>query len=79
VLGGGLIAKPGAVLRQPGAERPRIYDPDRGIYVEGPAAGGGTFGVLDLPEARFSVRRVADGEEVPVPNATVGVTDRRRR
>lgn len=82
VLGGGLIANPGALLRSP-AERQEssawIFDPDRGTFVPGPAPGGGTFGVLELPARHFKVLRASDGEEVDVARSTLGVQDRRGR
>lgn len=39
--------------------------------------GSGTFGVLELPSQRFTVRRVEDGDEVEIPRVRVGVRDRR--
>lgn len=81
-LGGGLIANPGALLRSP-AERQEagawIFDPDRGTFVPGPAPGGGTFGVLELPSRRFTVLTASDAAEVEIPRLTLGVQDCRGR
>jgi hypothetical protein len=72
---GRLIANPGALLREP-ADQPEhrapIFDPDRGQFVPGPAAGGGTFGVLDLPSKRFTVHGASDGGEVAVSRLRIG-------
>jgi putative phosphoesterase len=79
-LGGGLVVNPGAPLREPAetcADRAWIHDPDAGTLVPGPAPGGGTFGVLELPASRFSVHRAFDGEGIRVGVATAGVRERR--
>ncbi len=87
IFGGGLIANPGALLREPAEaqgvtaadreERALIYDPDTGKFMPGSARGGGTFGVLELPSTRFTVHRASDGAEVEVPRPTLGVRDDR--
>lgn len=59
--GGGVVANPGALLRDPGEPPPALAttnEPTRGD------AAGGTFGVLELPSKRFTIRRVRDGAEV---------------
>lgn len=63
-LGGGLLANPGALLREPDPSAP--HPPT-----------GGTFGILELPSRTFRVHRAADGEEVEIVRKTVGVRDRR--
>jgi putative phosphoesterase len=69
VAGGGLIANPGALLRDP-AHQPEpdatFYDPTTGKFAPAPPIDGGTFGVLRLPEKTFTVHRAADGREVDV-------------
>ena len=79
LFGGGLIANPGALLREPAGERedPWLYDPDAQTFVRAPAAGGGTFGVLELPGRRFTVHLAVDGQEVTIPRPVLGVRDRR--
>lgn len=79
-LDGGLVANPGALLRDPAEKhegRAMLYDRDSGKSVPGPAPGGGTFGVLELPTKRFTVHRAIDGEEVEFSVVTAGVNDRR--
>jgi putative phosphoesterase len=69
VAGGGLIANPGALLRDPASKSEAgamLYDPDSGKFVPAPPLDGGTFGVLRLPERVFSAHRAADGREVDV-------------
>jgi putative phosphoesterase len=80
LFGGGLIANPGALLRDPARpfEAAAIYDPTAGTFVSAPAPGGGTFGVLELPSKVFTVHRAADGAEVEIARITPGVRDRRR-
>jgi len=81
LLGGGLVANPGALLRDPAEpqeSRAWLYDADSGRFTQGPAPGGGTFGVLDLPSKRFTVHRAVDGTEVDVPRPVIGLHDRRR-
>lgn len=69
---GGLIANPGALLRDAGEERAQamLYDPARGTFVPAPASGGGTFGMLQVPACVFSVHRSSDGELVGIPRVT---------
>ncbi len=79
-LGGGLIANPGALPRETESERAGqalLFDADRGKFVQRPAPGGGTFGVLELPSRRLTVHRASDGVVVDVPRTTVGVRDMR--
>lgn len=78
-LDGGIIANPGALLRESADAdvRPMVFDRETGKFVPGPARGGGTFGVLELPARRFTVHRAADGVEVEIPRPTIGVRDRR--
>ncbi len=66
--GAELAANPGALLRDPvdQSEAALLFDPDLGKFVQGPSAGGGTFGVLDLRSLRFSVHRASDGQEVEI-------------
>ena len=76
VFGGAMIANPGALLRDPAEpmeDRAWIYDRDKGTFVPGPARGGGTFGVLELPSKVFTVHRAADGVEIEIARATLGV------
>lgn len=66
---GGLIANPGALLRDQEDHQEddaQLFDPDRGTFVPAPAPGGGIFGVLDLPSLRFTVHRAADGVEIEI-------------
>lgn len=71
---GGLVANPGALLRDPvqPVERAMIFDPETGKFVPGPEPGGGTFGVLELPSRKFTVHRAADGVEVHITTAVGG-------
>ena len=65
---GGVVVNPGALLRAPAhpMDDAMRYDPVGGTFVAAPAPGGGTFGVLELPSARFTVHRASDGEELPL-------------
>jgi putative phosphoesterase len=60
VTGGRMIVNPGALLRDPAnpMETAMLLDPESGRFVPGPAPGGGTFGVLDLPRGKFTIHRV---------------------
>jgi predicted phosphodiesterase len=79
--GGRLIVNPGALLRSDPAASALslVYDLQRQTHVLAPAAPGGTFGVLELPDVAFRVYRASDGVEIGIPRLTVGVTDRRDR
>lgn len=70
---GGLIANPGALLCDQEHEEgdAQLFDPDRGIFVQAPARGGGTFGVLDIASMRFSVHRASDGVEIEIKRRTL--------
>jgi hypothetical protein len=57
-------------------DRPWIYDRERQTYVRGPARGGGTFGVLELPSKRFTVHQAVDGVEVAIVPTMLGITSR---
>lgn len=72
---GGLIANPGALLRDPAhpMERAMIFDRETGEFVPGPEPEGGTFGILELPSRRFAVHRAADGVEVSITTARSGL------
>lgn len=79
-LSGGIIANPGALLRdssEPLAAGAMLFDRETGKFVPAPAPGGGTFAVLDLPERRFTVYRASDGAEIEIPRKVVGLTDTR--
>ena len=78
VFGGGLIANPGALLRDPAnpqEHRERFDDQEMGAIAPIATAGGGTFGILELPAKRFTVHRAADGSEVEIPRSMIGVRD----
>ena len=50
-----LVCNPGALLRdpaQPMESNGMLFDPASGKFVPGPASGGGTFGILELPTLR---------------------------
>ncbi len=66
VTGGCMIVNPGALLRDAAHPRDRamLFDPESGKFVQGPAPGGGTFGVLELPTGTFTVHRAVDGVKV---------------
>ena len=68
VPGGGIVVNPGALLRAPAhpMDDAMLYDPVAGKFVQAPAPGGGTFGVLELPSRTFTVHRASDGEELPL-------------
>ena len=73
VPGGGLVVNPGALLRDP-AEPPDLawhLEPESGTPSPAPAVPPGTFGVLELPERRFTVRLAADGTEVEIARRRV--------
>jgi putative phosphoesterase len=76
---GGMIANPGALLRDQSAQSKLglVYDPQRNIYALAENTSGGTFGVLELPSCTFKVYRAADGSEVEIPRLIVGVSDTR--
>jgi putative phosphoesterase len=63
-----LVCNPGALLRDPAQpmDGAMLFDPASGKFVPAPAAGGGTFGVLELPTLRFTVHRAGDGAEVEI-------------
>lgn len=77
--GGGMLVNPGALVRDdwaPDVDRRSFYHPEAGeITASHPA--GGTFGVLELPERRFTVHRVLDGAEVEIPRLALGQGTRR--
>ncbi|HEY3352107.1 MAG TPA: hypothetical protein VGQ83_02575 [Polyangia bacterium] len=69
VSGGRAIVSPGALLRHPAhpmAEGALLYDPESQQFVPAPSAGGGTFGMLELPAGRFTVHRAEDGTLVDI-------------
>lgn len=76
-IAGGLIVNPGALARE-GIHLPLVTvdSPDSNCIGERTAPRG-TFGILDLPEKRFTVHAAADGSEVRVTAVKTGVTDRR--
>jgi putative phosphoesterase len=78
--GGGMIINPGALLREPAghAPSPVRFDKQRRTFVEDGRAPRGTFGVLELPDRRFTLHLAADGSELPVPVVKTGVVDRWR-
>ncbi|MGO9836085.1 MAG: metallophosphoesterase family protein [Polyangiaceae bacterium] len=63
-----LVCNPGALLRDPAEpmDGGMLFDRESGKFVPAPAAGGGTFGVLELPTLRFTVHRAGDGVEVEI-------------
>ena len=67
VPGKGWVVNPGALLRVPAgrvATKPLLFDAEARRFVKGPGPGGGTFGILTLPEKTFTVHRASDGGEV---------------
>lgn len=78
-LGGGLVVNPGALCRGPveSGSRAASHGSDERADASGPAPAGGTFGVLELPEGRFTLHRASDGEEEEVVVVSAGVSDRR--
>jgi len=74
-----LVCNPGALLRDPAEamEGGMLFDRESGKFVPAPAAGGGTFGVLELPVMRFTVHRAGDGAEVEIARGAVTATDTR--
>lgn len=75
VPGKGWVVNPGALLREPAgrvARKPLLFDAEARRFVTGPGRGGGTFGVLDLPSAAFTVHRAIDGAEVRAIRLRVG-------
>ncbi len=65
---GARIVNPGALLRAEAVRTsgPWLSDPATGMMAPVPAAGGGLFGVLELPARRFDVYRAGDGAEVEI-------------
>ncbi len=63
-----LVCNPGALLRDPAEpmEGGMLFDRESGKFMPAPAAGGGTFGVLELPTMRFTIHRAGDGVEVDI-------------
>jgi putative phosphoesterase len=65
----GRVVNPGALLSAPA--RPMdaawLLDPATGTFRPSSAAGGGTFGVLELPSMEFHVHRAVDGAAVRPP------------
>ncbi len=79
--GGRLVVNSGALLRDSASGRVApalILDLSTGDFVPGPAPGGGTFGVLELPEMRFTVHQASYGAEVEIARVMLGGVDRRR-
>jgi len=71
---GGLVVNPGTLWRgQEDAATFAMIDAD-GKAEERRWAGGGTFGVLHLPEREFRVHRASDGTKLEVPLTTAGVS-----
>jgi putative phosphoesterase len=68
-----LVCNPGALLRDPAEpmEGGMLFDRESGKFVPAPAAGGGTFGILELPTLRFTVHRAGDGAEVQIARGAV--------
>lgn len=69
----GIVINPGALLRETGPGREDevyVYDPAVRKMVPVKGTGGGTFGVLELPAKRFTVRRASDGSEVEIVRKT---------
>lgn len=69
VSSGRKIANPGALLRHPAVpmeEGALLYDPETQKFVAAPHAGGGTFGILELPSGRFTAYRAEDGAPVEI-------------
>jgi putative phosphoesterase len=60
-----LVCNPGALLRDPAEpmEGGMLLDRESGKFVPAPAAGGGTFGILELPTLRYSLHRPGDAAE----------------
>ena len=80
-VGGGMIVNPGALLREPARSNDPAavrFDRQRWTFVEDRRAQRGTFGILDLPDKRFTLHLAADGSEVPVPVVKTGIVDRWR-
>ena len=62
----GLVANPGALLRDPAhpMDQAMLFDRESGRFVPSPAPGGGTFAILELPSRTFTIHRAVDGAEV---------------
>jgi putative phosphoesterase len=65
-VGQRLVCNPGALLRDPAQPMggAMLFDRESGTFAPAPAPGGGTFGILELPELRFTVHFARDGAEV---------------
>ena len=63
-----LVCNPGALLRDPAVpmEGGMLLDRESGKFVPAPAAGGGTFGILEVSTLRFTVHMAVDGIEVDI-------------
>jgi predicted phosphodiesterase len=71
IPGRGIIANPGALLRDIGDNGALIYNPATGAFDRGIVPAGGTFGILELPSLRFTVHRASDGTEVEIVRNTL--------
>ncbi len=63
-----LVCNPGALLRDPAEPMAggMLLDRESGKFVPAPAAGGGTFGILEVSTLRFTVHMAVDGIEVDI-------------
>jgi len=67
--GGGAVVNPGVLRRTPPGEDDRqvkVFDTKKDRFVPVPRPPTGTFGVLELPSKKFTVRLAADGSQVEV-------------
>ena len=68
----GIVANPGAILREIPIAEILIYNPLPQFFLPGMGTvQRGTFGVLELPSLRFTVYRTADGTEVDIMRRTL--------
>jgi predicted phosphodiesterase len=72
IPGRGIVANPGAILREIPIGEILIYNPLSQSFLPGAdTVEGGTFGVLELPSLLFTVHRAADGTEIEIVRKTV--------
>ncbi len=71
IPGRGMIANPGALLRDIGDDGALICNPATGTFDQGIVPEGGAFGILELPSLRFTAHRAPDGTEVEIMRNTL--------
>jgi predicted phosphodiesterase len=71
-VGRRIVANPGALLRRAPGEPStiKVFDTRRDDFVEAARSLGGTFGILELPSGRLTVRSASTGAVVKIVRAS---------